>query len=137
MLKKSLRLVAVMVAAGALIASAAFAGKPKRGLYVWSSKDGTSVVDLDVAGKPRKIVRTVISSSHCNGGSGVTLSRKIRIRRSGKFRFKGAGDLFTASSRTRVSLRGKFVTATKAKGTAHIKSCDLTVKFTAKYQSPR
>ena len=36
-----------------------------------------------------------------------------------------------------MSLRGKFVTATKAKGTANIKSCDLTVKFTAKYQSPR
>jgi hypothetical protein len=134
MLEKPFRLVAVMIAAGALIAPAALAEKPKRGLYVWSSKDGTSVVDLDVAGKPRKIVRTVISSSHCNGGSGVTLSRKIRIRRSGKFHFEGAGDVFAAGSKTRVSLRGKFVTPRKAKGTAHIKSCDLTVKFTAKYQ---
>ena len=137
MLERSLRLVAVMVAAGALIASAAFAAKPESGLYVWSSKDQSSVVDLQVSGNPRKIVRTVISSSHCGDGMGVTISKRIRIRRSGKFHFDGAGDLYSASSKTRVTLHGKFVTRRKATGTAHITSCDLTVKFTARFEPPR
>jgi hypothetical protein len=135
MLEKSLRLGAATVAAAALFASAAaLAAKPHSGLYAWSSKDGSSVVDLNVGGKPRKIVYTVVSSAHCGDGSGVIIRKKIRIRRSGKFRFKGAGELYEASNRSKVTLRGRFVTPRKAKGTAHIAACDLTVKFTATYR---
>jgi Neuraminidase (sialidase) len=132
--RKPLRLAAVVAAAGALIASTAFAATPKHGAYLWTSKDKNSSVYLAVDGKPRKIVNSSISTKKCKNGAPIAAAKDIKIKPSGKFHYKGPGHFFDGSS-TQLTVRGKFVTRRKAKGRAHIKSCGVTVKFTAKYEN--
>jgi len=131
-MSKALRIVVVAVLAAALIAATALAAKPKRGGYSWASENANETVAFSVKGKKRKIVQPYVTSIGCNGGAPLVINKKIKVKPSGKFRFKGNGEYYDGSS-SKVNFRGKFVTRKKAKGKVTIKSCDHTIEFTAKW----
>lgn len=130
---------ALAVVAAVLVASAgvALAAKPKQGSYHHERciPGGGCIEQIDFSvkkGPPAKIKNFVYFNGFTCGE--VEVKRSIKIKRSGKFSFSGTGE--NPVEEFPVTIKGKFVSKKKAKGTLEIDDdcLDSEVEFTAKYE---
>jgi hypothetical protein len=136
--KKTPALVPLALLVALALAATAFAVKPKEGGFAYLQKDGLESVSFVVEGGEVQSVSA--SSVGCNGGAPAAITKKIAVKGSGKFTYKGKAS-FVTGDETKMKLKGKFVSSKKAKGSAAFGGCDteggakgkVKIPFTAKW----
>jgi hypothetical protein len=120
------------------LAAAAFAVKPKQGGFVHLQKDGNESFSFVV--DSGKVGSVYVSSIGCNEGEPVTVAKQLAVKGPGKFKYNGKASFLTGAD-AKVKLKGKFISAKKAKGSVQVKGCDtpngpkgkIKIAFTAKW----